>query len=291
MRFEVFIADMPPRLHENRQRLGDHQRTARNRRRKHRGDIGKMSVLYRRGHSGDPIERIQKRLAGLGLDPGPVDGIFGPLTLEAVRQFQMQQSIPVDGVVGPETWQRLFGQRPYSPVKTPELMTGVPSVFICYRREDSADVVGRIYDRLLERFGKDSVFKDVDSIPLGVDFREHLRDSIARFRVILVVIGPKWLSLEGGQRLRQERDYVRIEIESGLKLGLPLIPLLVYGAAMPAEENLPVSIAQLAYQNGLSIRPDPDFRHDMTQLIDGIQSLLERPGTERTCPEDGTGKS
>ncbi|MCX7010592.1 MAG: toll/interleukin-1 receptor domain-containing protein, partial [Kiritimatiellaeota bacterium] len=79
-------------------------------------------------------------------------------------------------------------------------MAGGPAVFICYRREDSADVVGRIYDRLVERFGRDAVFKDVDSIPLGVDFREHLRDSISRFGVILVVIGAKWLSPEGSQR-------------------------------------------------------------------------------------------
>jgi hypothetical protein len=47
-------------------------------------------------------------------------------------------------------------------------------IFVSYRRHDSADVTGRIYDRLVQRFDKAQVFKDVDSIPLGVDFREHL---------------------------------------------------------------------------------------------------------------------
>lgn len=45
------------------------------------------------------------------------------------------------------------------------------AIFISYRRSDSTDTVGRIYDRLSDSFGKESVFKDVDSIPLAVDFR------------------------------------------------------------------------------------------------------------------------
>lgn len=42
-------------------------------------------------------------------------------------------------------------------------------ILISYRREDSADITGRIYDRLVQVFPQ-SVFRDVDSIPLGVAF-------------------------------------------------------------------------------------------------------------------------
>src|SRR5262245_34203605 len=41
-------------------------------------------------------------------------------------------------------------------------------VFISYRRDDSAGIAGRIYDRLIQEFGRNAVFKDVDSIPLGI---------------------------------------------------------------------------------------------------------------------------
>ena len=52
----------------------------------------------------------------------------------------------------------------------------MPGIFISYRRSDNPDAVGRIYDRLVSEFGKAQVFKDVDSIPLGQDFRGHLNE-------------------------------------------------------------------------------------------------------------------
>jgi hypothetical protein len=52
------------------------------------------------------------------------------------------------------------------------------SIFISYRRDDTADVAGRIYDRLIQHFGEDLIFKDVDSIPLGVNFRKYLSESV-----------------------------------------------------------------------------------------------------------------
>ena len=53
-------------------------------------------------------------------------------------------------------------------------------ILISYRRDDSADVTGRIYDRLIQQFGSRAIFKDVDSIPFGVDFRKHLDEQVAR---------------------------------------------------------------------------------------------------------------
>jgi hypothetical protein len=50
------------------------------------------------------------------------------------------------------------------------------TIFISYRRDDSADVTGRIYDRLVQESGKKKVFKDVDSIPLGIDFKSYLAE-------------------------------------------------------------------------------------------------------------------
>lgn len=150
------------------------------------------------------------------------------------------------------------------------------SIFISYRRNDSGDVTGRIYDRLLRHFPKDNIFKDVDSIPLGVDFRKHLADSVGQCQLLLAVIGRYWLG--GGivpeALLENPRDFVRIEIETALQRGIPVIPLLVQGTSIPKEDDLPDSLKPLAFHNALSIRADPDFHQDMARLVKGIEAHL-----------------
>lgn len=158
-------------------------------------------------------------------------------------------------------------------------LTRAPRIFISYRRADSADVTGRIYDRLREHFGKSAVFKDVDSIPPGVDFKEHLEKAVGKCQVFLVVIGDKWLEATEAKRrnrLHDPDDFVRIEIESALKRNITIIPLLVRGASMPAEEKLPPSLRKLVYRNGISIRSDPDFHGDMNRLIEAISTYRNR---------------
>jgi len=151
------------------------------------------------------------------------------------------------------------------------------SLFISYRRQDSQHITGRIYDRLAAHFGREFVFKDVDSIPLGFDFRDHLREQVGRCAVLVAVIGKNWnpQSAPGQPRLSDPRDYLRIEIESALERHVPVIPVLVDGIEMPAEDELPPSLARLAYHNGIAVRPDPDFHHDLDRLVRGIEQILK----------------
>jgi hypothetical protein len=88
--------------------------------------------------------------------------------------------------------------------------------------------------------------------------------------VLLAVIGDTWLTAgdgKGKRRLEDSRDFVRIEIESALERDIPVIPLLVNGASMPFEEELPAELKQLAFRNAIDIRHDPDFHNDMNRLI------------------------
>jgi len=157
---------------------------------------------------------------------------------------------------------------------------GAPSsgkLFICYRRSDSADITGRFYDRLVARFGRESVFKDVDSIPLGADFRTHIDATIQQCSAVIVVIGRDWLaakSASGGRRLDEELDHVRIEIQSALKRDIPIIPVLVHDAEHPAPHNLPASIKELSFRNGASIRSDPHFNSDVNHIISHMERVL-----------------
>ena len=150
-------------------------------------------------------------------------------------------------------------------------------IFISYRRGDSADVTGRIYDRLVQQFGKEAIFKDVDSIPLGVDFRVHLDEAVGKCDVLLAVIGDQWLTAtdsQGRRRLDATEDFVRIEIEAALERNIPVIPLLVEHTSMPTEDALPQRLKLLAFRNGTPVRPDPDFHNDMARLIAALQRHL-----------------
>ena len=150
-------------------------------------------------------------------------------------------------------------------------------IFVSYRRTDSADITGRIYDRLIGRFGREPIFKDVDSIPLGLDFKEYLEKKVAECDVLLAIIGDSWLDTQdasGKRRLYDPSDYVRIEIQTALERSIPVIPLLVRDAHMPAEKDLPCSLQKLVYRHGTPIRSDPDFHRDMDRLIVALERYM-----------------
>jgi len=87
-------------------------------------------------------------------------------------------------------------------------------VLISYRREDSIDVAGRIYDRLRSHFGEETVFMDIDSIPFGVDFRQQLDEALNECDVVLAVMGKEWVGplTSGERRIDDRNDFVRNEI-------------------------------------------------------------------------------
>jgi hypothetical protein len=148
------------------------------------------------------------------------------------------------------------------------------SIFISYRRQDSIDVTGRIYDRLRQRFAAESVYKDVDSIPYGVNFRTHVTEALQKCNAAVIVIGPDWLSVketDQRRRIESQQDLVRIEVEIALKHCDKVLPVLVRGARMPDKQELPDSISPLASINALVVRPDPDFHSDVDRLVKALE--------------------
>ncbi len=143
----------------------------------------------------------------------------------------------------------------------------MPSLFVSYRREDSAGFAGRLTDALERRFGAGSVFRDVDDIEPGADFEAVIDRGLRQVRVVLVVIGPGWLAaaLDGERRLERADDIVRREIEHALASGKPVVPVLVGGAAMPAAQALPASIRALASRHALTLN-DASWATDLGRL-------------------------
>jgi PAN domain-containing protein/TIR domain-containing protein len=145
----------------------------------------------------------------------------------------------------------------------------MPKIVISYRRSDSDAIAGRIRDRLANRYGEDSVFMDIDSIPLGIDFRQHVKGALSESNVVIAVVGTKWLGPRhrGQPRIQQDTDPVRIEIETALASGIRLIPVLVNNASMPKPSDLPASLEQFAYHNAAEIDAGRDFHQHMDRLI------------------------
>jgi hypothetical protein len=139
-------------------------------------------------------------------------------------------------------------------------MTGSKSaagrVFISYRREEAGYTAGWLFDKLVEHLGKGQVFKDVDSIQLGDDFAEVIRDAVASCEVLLALVGMRWLTItgeDGQRRLDDPHDFVRLEIETALARNIRVIPVLVDGAQMPRKEELPPSLAKLVRRQALEL--------------------------------------
>src|SRR5262245_4768509 len=128
------------------------------------------------------------------------------------------------------------------------------NVFISYRREDSSGHADRLYDRLQDHFGPEHVFMDIDTIETGLDFVEHIEETIAKTAIVLVVIGKSWIAIRNEnneRRLDQPEDFVRLEIEAALKKQIRTIPVLVRNATMPKSDQLPETLIKLARLNAL----------------------------------------
>jgi formylglycine-generating enzyme required for sulfatase activity len=143
------------------------------------------------------------------------------------------------------------------------------TVFISYRREINAGEARALFNELLEKLGKNSVFMDVDSIALGRDFRSALQKTLESCDLMLVLIGKDWAEVkdaDGRTRLENPGDFVRLEIEAALKRDIVVTPILVQGAHMPTPEHLPADIRDLVYRNGFELSHNR-WESDVAEMI------------------------
>lgn len=148
-------------------------------------------------------------------------------------------------------------------------------IFISYRRGDQPGFAGRLADALAATFGADDVFRDIEDIHPGEDFAAAIRSQLQTVGVMLVLIGPGWLTASnaGVRRLDEPEDFVRLEIEAGLQSGKPVLPVLIGGVSMPAEKELPPSIGALARRQAL-VLSDASWASDLARLVQSIKPLV-----------------
>ncbi len=161
------------------------------------------------------------------------------------------------------------------------MTTSVPGsfgrIFVSYRRDDAAFPASWLFERLANRFGESQVFKDISSIQLGDDFIEEIAAAVGSCAVLLAVIGDRWLTItdsDGRRRIDDPEDLVRLEIETALKRNVRVIPVLVGGAQMPRQGQLPDTLASLARRQALELNPG---RFDTSQLEAQLAQALTWP--------------
>lgn len=147
-------------------------------------------------------------------------------------------------------------------------------LFVSYRRSDSAWAANAIHTFLVQRFGAENVFKDLESIIPGQPWQEALESALESCELMLVIIGGKWATCKsnfwGSPRIKQNGDMVRKEISFSLEQDIPVIPVLIDEAQLPGPRVLPHDIKglrdlQAARINGASFRAD-------------LENLIERRG-------------
>jgi len=161
-----------------------------------------------------------------------------------------------------------------------------PKVFICYRRQETGAHAGRLYDAMVSRFGESNVFMDVD-LPPGVDFVQRITEVVSACKVLIVVMGPSWATVEdedGDRRIVDPEDFVRLELETAIRRPeVTAIPVLVGGARMPRREDLPPELQAITRRNAVELS-DVRWRNDVGRLNNALDELLADAPPEPVRP-------
>jgi hypothetical protein len=162
---------------------------------------------------------------------------------------------------------------------SPELQAAQSArkIIISYRRADSEAIVGRLHDYLVDYFGHDAIFMDIDSIPVSTDFRHQIGVALQGANVLLAIVGPSWLGpvRNGTARIHSDADPVRVEIEGAIRQGIPIVPVLVGNAEMPTVAELPDSLSQFAFTNATTLDAGRDFQAHIRRLVRAIAEIVD----------------
>ncbi len=165
----------------------------------------------------------------------------------------------------------------------PTSVTRVRRIFVSYRRSDTGGHVGRLAVDLKTRFGESAVFSDTKDISAGERFHKRIEFELGRCAVILLIIGPDWVTVTepGGteRRIDDADDVVRFEVATALSAAdAQVVPVLVGGARLPKPAVLPDDLVDICELSPLSLRHDT-WQADLEVLSTQIEQrlLLAKP--------------
>ncbi|MCH9809418.1 MAG: TIR domain-containing protein [Alphaproteobacteria bacterium] len=149
-------------------------------------------------------------------------------------------------------------------------------IFISYRRDDDPSAAARVCDGLAAKFGRASVFMDVDKFRAGQRFDEELAKALAECDVLIAIIGPRWMELLESRASIDDRDFVREEIAGALKRKIVVIPVRVGRegqlAPLPRQDDLPGDIRDLVLHQKHDVTHE-NFGRDIDKLVKDIRAV------------------
>jgi formylglycine-generating enzyme required for sulfatase activity len=162
-------------------------------------------------------------------------------------------------------------------------------IFISYRRDDEPGMARALYNELERVFSEASLFMDVEGgIPPGRDFVRIIEDQVSQCQIMLAIVGRGWLAAadeDGRKRLDNPDDFVRIEIESAMRLGKLVIPVVLNKTEPVRAADLPEPMKQFARLHALRLTHER-FKSDTQGLIKAVQQALAEFETIRTAEQE-----
>jgi hypothetical protein len=165
-------------------------------------------------------------------------------------------------------------------------MTGV---FINFRSQDEPGFAALLQREFSRWFGAGAVFYASLTVPAGEDYELGLLHGVRQARVLVAVIGPRWLtSLDGAgvRAIDRPGDWVRREIAEAFSCGTRVIPVLVNDTGRLTGVPLPVDINRLSRCQYLRLRHE-DLEHDLARIAQTVGRYLQAPAPDRTPVRGG----
>lgn len=163
------------------------------------------------------------------------------------------------------------------------------NIFINYRREDSNWISLAIYNKLLDSYDSNSVFKDFNTIEPGNDFVVAIETALNNCSVLLIIIAKDWLKITndtGQLKMHSPNDFVRIEIEKAREKQKIIIPVLVDNISMPNPNELPDSIQFVTRLQAFELSTKR-FDNDIERLVNVIDKLTNFSIKKRLVSDPG----
>lgn len=156
-------------------------------------------------------------------------------------------------------------------------MRPVSEIFVSYRNADARFGAAAVYELLAARFDRELIFLDNQSISPGADYPDRLRAALESVRVLLVLIGPRWLMPDPGAPdhlpIQHEQDWVRLELRRAFERSVRVVPILFDGTRLPDPDALPEDVRQLVFCQAVEVS-HLRLGEDIARLVDRLAELL-----------------
>ncbi len=143
-------------------------------------------------------------------------------------------------------------------------------IFLSYRRDDIPGYVARLEDDLEHAFGAHRVFRDVEDIVGGSEWKDEIENNLHEAGALILIIGQRWGSIWEA-RSNDPVNFVALELQKARELGLAIIPVTMNSAQLPSDLDLG-SVSWLRDKQAYDIS---DKQGRWSSDVKGLISILE----------------